>query len=209
MAKLRIKNSNNDTDIVLEMAENEQNILTVMRDAEVYVKSSCGGHATCGDCMIKVVSGEDNLSPPPFEEIKLLGNVFHITKERLGCQTKITGDVTIDISHHDEAADQKKLKNKKHNRNKPKRRRPEEVKEILDERKAASEEKTKMRDNKDEAYFEHWKKEKDPAAPPKKLDGGKRPQPFVVPDLEPITSKSSDELDKSASADKSESEKDA
>ena len=139
----------------------------------------------------------------------MLGNVFHITKERLACQTKITGDVTIDISHHDQAADQKKLKNKKHNKNKPKRRKPEEVKEILDERKAASEEKTKMRDQKDEAYFEHWKKEKDPSAPPKKLDGGKRPQPFVTPDLEPVTSNSTDDTESSESTNKNESEKDS
>jgi ferredoxin len=180
MAKLRIKNS----EIVLDIQDNEQDILSVLKEAEVYVKSSCGGHASCGDCIIKVVSGEDHLTPPPFDEIKLLGNVFHITKERLACQTKLTGDVTIDISQHDEGKDQQKLKNKKH-KSQPRVRKQAQVQEILDERKASSAEKTKARDDKDNSYFEHWKKEKDPDAPPKKLDGGNRPRPFVTPEPEP------------------------
>ncbi|MBT7610959.1 MAG: (2Fe-2S)-binding protein [Bacteriovoracaceae bacterium] len=182
MMKLRIK----DSDISIEIIDKEQNLLSALLDEKIYVKSSCGGHASCSDCMIKIVSGEDNLTPPPFEEINLLGNVFHITKERLACQTKITGDITIDISHHDETADQKKLKNKKHNTKSQSRvRKQAEVKEILDERKASSEEKTKARDEKDNSYFEHWKKEKDPDAPPRKLDGGNRPMPFVTPEKEP------------------------
>lgn len=87
-------------------APRDKDLLTIMREAGVYVKSSCGGHATCSDCIIKVRSGEDNLTPPPFGEIQLLGNVFHITKERLSCQTYLTGDATIDISGHDKASDE-------------------------------------------------------------------------------------------------------
>ena len=55
----------------------------------MYIKSSCGGVASCTDCRIKVIAGEDSLTTPPFEEVQLLGNVFHITKERLSCQAKI------------------------------------------------------------------------------------------------------------------------
>lgn len=86
-------------------------MLEAMKSQGEYVKSSCGGHATCGDCVVKVMSGESNLTPPPFEEIRLLGNVFHITKERLSCQTKLMGDVSVDVSLHDENQDQ--MKNKK------------------------------------------------------------------------------------------------
>jgi ferredoxin len=96
---------------VIDIPE-EKNLLTALRDAGIYVKSSCGGHATCSDCIIKIVSGEDSLTPPPFEELKLLGNVFHITKERLSCQTKITGDVTIDLSNHDKSRDQERMRSK-------------------------------------------------------------------------------------------------
>jgi 2Fe-2S ferredoxin len=90
----------------------EKDLLTALREQNIYVKSSCGGHATCRDCMIKVVGGEDKLSPPTFGEIKLLGNVFHITKERLACQTKISGDVVIDLTAHDKSRDETDLKNK-------------------------------------------------------------------------------------------------
>jgi ferredoxin len=88
------------------------NLLQALREQDVYVKSSCGGVASCSDCKIKVVFGEDHLSAPPFEEIKLLGNIFHITKERLACQTTITGDVTLDLSGHDKRADEKKRQQK-------------------------------------------------------------------------------------------------
>ena len=85
---------------VLEL-NGEENLLQQLKKAGKKIKSSCGGCATCGDCVLVVKSGEMNLSPQSFEELRLLGNVFHITKERLSCQTKITGDVTLDISGHE------------------------------------------------------------------------------------------------------------
>lgn len=63
------------------------------------IKSTCGGCASCGQCVVKIVAG-DALNEPPFEERQLLGNVYHITHERLSCQTYVHGDVTIDISEH-------------------------------------------------------------------------------------------------------------
>ena len=95
----------------IEVAEGE-NLLQALTDKGFYIKSSCGGNASCSDCVIKVVSGEDNLESPTFDEIKFLGNVFHITKERISCQTKLCGDVTIDISAHDKDRDQEKLNQK-------------------------------------------------------------------------------------------------
>mgnify|MGYP000252269903 CR=1 FL=1 len=106
--------------VVVEVEEGK-NLLACLREQNIYIKSSCGGHATCSDCIIKVVSGEDYITPPPFDELKLLGNVFHITKERLACQTCVTGgDVTIDITKHDKATDEDKLKSKTSNYSKKK-----------------------------------------------------------------------------------------
>lgn len=165
---------------VVEIAEGK-NLLAALRETDTYVKSSCGGHATCTDCIIKIVSGEDNLTPPPFEELKLLGNVFHITKERLACQTMITGDVTIDISKHDKATDEEKLKNKTSNYSKKKQPRPLVRKEsdlgkIRQDREVEraqfeAEQKTKTND-----WKNHWEKDKNEA--PKKLMGSKRPKYF-------------------------------
>lgn len=101
------------------MIDEQTDVLTALKASDLYVKSSCGGHATCSDCIIKVVSGEDYLSSPPFDELKLLGNVFHITKERLACQLKISGDVCLDLSSHDKAKDQAKTRSKTSNFKKP------------------------------------------------------------------------------------------
>tara|TARA_B100000886_G_C20292646_1_gene436132 strand:- start:117 stop:434 length:318 start_codon:yes stop_codon:yes gene_type:complete len=61
-------------------------LLDLLREKGVRIRSSCGGHATCGDCVVKVKSGDKLLSAVNFEEKKLLGNVYYITKERLACQ---------------------------------------------------------------------------------------------------------------------------
>lgn len=166
---------------VVEIEEGK-NLLEALRAQDVYVKSSCGGHATCTDCIIKIVSGEDNLTPPPFEELKLLGNVFHITKERLACQTCVTGDVTIDISKHDKATDEERLKNKTSNFSKKKQTKPlvRKEAEIGRIRQEKFDEQSKFeaeQKQKNETWQKHWEKEKDANAP-KKLAGGKRPKFF-------------------------------
>lgn len=107
MNKVRIKAS----DEVFEVDENTS-LLEAFRQKDLYIKSSCGGNGSCSDCIIKVLEGAENLNEPSFDEKQLLGNVFHITKERLSCQTKITGDITIDISAHSKDADEKKRKSK-------------------------------------------------------------------------------------------------
>ena len=88
---------------------NEQDSLFAQLKSNGYnIKSTCGGCASCGKCVIKIVAG-DALNEPPFVERQLLGNVFHITHERLSCQTYVHGDVTIDISEHIEKPVEKKV----------------------------------------------------------------------------------------------------
>lgn len=156
------------------------NLLVALRESDVYVKSSCGGHATCSDCIIKIVSGEDNLTPPPFEELKVLGNVFHITKERLACQTCITGDVTIDISKHDKASDEARLKNKTSNFSKKKQtlvRKESDVQKIRAEKESERAKLDQEEREKKDTWQKHWEKESDANAP-KRLQGGRRPKFF-------------------------------
>lgn len=65
------------------------------------IKSPCGGCASCGQCIVVIRDGQESLSEVSFEEKQIIGNVFHITQERLSCQTTIqSGDVTVDISGH-------------------------------------------------------------------------------------------------------------
>ena len=163
------------------IVEEGKNLLEALREQNIYIKSSCGGHATCSDCVIKIVSGEDYITPPPFSELKLLGNVFHITKERLACQTCLTGDVTIDISKHDLATDEAKLKNKTSNFTKKKLptriRKEPDIKKIRSERADERVKEESANLAKAETWKKHWEKNQDSEAP-KKLAGGKRPKFF-------------------------------
>ncbi len=162
---------------VIDVNENET-LLAALNEAGVYVKSSCGGHATCSDCIVKIIAGEEEVNAPEFDELQLIGNVFHITKERLACQTRLTGNITIDLSGHDKSNDEKKLKSKtasfSRSKNSPvKRRTKTEVEEIRTER----EEKYQEKQTSDDSWHRHWEKDAD-GNPKKKLGGGKRPREF-------------------------------
>lgn len=143
---MKITLSHNDQ--VIEANSNDS-VLTQLKAAGLSIKSTCGGCASCGQCTVVIKKGDSHLQEPTFEEKQLIGNVFHITKERLACQTYLSGDVTIDISSHLEKKKKKVV---------TVRRSREEADQVLEERKAASKEK---RDTK-----------------PKRLGGGKKAKAF-------------------------------
>jgi 2Fe-2S ferredoxin len=154
----------------------EDSLLTQLKKAGKKIKSSCGGCATCGDCVVVVKSGELNLSPQSFEEVRLLGNVFHITKERLSCQTRITGDITLDISAHDKntfTGKGEKVVPKSTNTILKKR---EEVEKSDRENEEKVEEKTQ------DGWYRHWEKDGQDPNRPKKLGGNKKPKAFKFND---------------------------
>lgn len=95
MAKVTLKHNKE----ILEI-NSKQPLLEQLTKQGVILNSSCGGFGTCGDCLIKITKGYDHCSPPTYEEIKLLGNVFHLTFERLSCQLKVITECEIDISAH-------------------------------------------------------------------------------------------------------------
>ena len=157
----------------------EDSLLKQLKDAGKKIKSSCGGCATCTDCMIVVKSGELNLSPQTFEELRLLGNVFHITKERLSCQTKITGDVTLDITLHDKTTSSAKSGASAG---------PKSTRTVLKKReevqKAVRENEEKNRDKPSDDWYRHWENGVEDPSKPKKLGGGKKPRAFNYSDSE-------------------------
>lgn len=61
------------------------------------IDTACVGKGTCGLCRVKVVAGAEHLNPFTDEERKHLGNVYHLTRVRLACRSKLTGDVTIQV----------------------------------------------------------------------------------------------------------------
>jgi 2Fe-2S ferredoxin len=81
--------------VTLDCADGES-LFEVARRNGVPVATACAGKATCGLCRMKILSGEQHLSPFNLGEKKHLGNVYFITKERLSCQARVSGgDVTV------------------------------------------------------------------------------------------------------------------
>ena len=61
--------------------------------------SACGAKATCGLCRVKICAGEQFLTPLNENDKKHLGNVYFLTKVRLGCQARIVapeGDIVVE-----------------------------------------------------------------------------------------------------------------
>lgn len=58
---------------------------------------ACGGQADCGTCRVRVVEGMDNLTPYTVDERELREDFpeHFAVDERLACQCRPTGDVTI------------------------------------------------------------------------------------------------------------------
>lgn len=61
------------------------------------IDTACVGKGTCGLCRVKILAGAEHLNAFTDEERKHLGNVYHITRVRLACRTKPTGDATIQV----------------------------------------------------------------------------------------------------------------
>jgi 2Fe-2S ferredoxin len=80
----------------VDCAEGES-VFEVGRRAGVDISTACVGKATCGLCRVKVLAGEAALSPLNAAEKKHLGNVYFINKLRLACQSRVSGDVVVEL----------------------------------------------------------------------------------------------------------------
>jgi 2Fe-2S ferredoxin len=77
-------------------AADGESVFDAGRRAGVPIPTACVGRANCGLCRVKVIDGEENLSPMVADEKKHLGNTYFISKLRLSCQARVTGgDVVV------------------------------------------------------------------------------------------------------------------
>ncbi len=83
-------------DVVLEVAEGTT-IFGAARKSEVAVPSQCGGRCACALCRVEIIEGGNLVSPIRWDEEEHLGNSFHLTGERLSCQCRVFGDVTVRV----------------------------------------------------------------------------------------------------------------
>lgn len=73
-----------------------ESILEASRRVDAPVHTLCNGVGTCVQCKVRVVEGMERLSKPGPLERDRLGNIFHITHERMGCQARVHGDVVVE-----------------------------------------------------------------------------------------------------------------
>jgi len=74
----------------------DTSLLDAARRCDAPVQTLCNGIGACVQCKVRIIENPENLSVPETLERDLIGNIFHITKERLGCQAKVLGDVTVE-----------------------------------------------------------------------------------------------------------------
>ena len=77
-----------------------ESLFEIGRRGGVAISTACVGKATCGLCRVKIVFGEEQLTPFGPAERKHLGNVYFITRQRLSCQARLLSDdarVTVEL----------------------------------------------------------------------------------------------------------------
>jgi ferredoxin len=77
-------------------AERGSTLLEAAHACEAPVDTLCHGIGACIRCKVILVEGELT-EPTPLERDRL-GNIFHLTGERLACQAKVCGDVRLKLN---------------------------------------------------------------------------------------------------------------
>ena len=72
-------------------------ILAASLDMGFDIDHFCGGHCSCGSCRVVVREGAESLSRPRPDEKMVLGYDAEARGDRLACQARILGDVTVEI----------------------------------------------------------------------------------------------------------------
>jgi 2Fe-2S ferredoxin len=83
---------------VLE-APKKVNLLKFLLENEVTVGNACGGKGLCASCKVTVLEGESSLSRPNDKEVELSERNHLQKNERIACQSKVTGDLTLTTSY--------------------------------------------------------------------------------------------------------------
>ena len=77
------------------LAERGDTLLEVAQRCKAPVHTLCNGIGACVQCKVRVEKDEAQLSEPTALEKDRMGNIFHLTRERLACQTCVLGPITV------------------------------------------------------------------------------------------------------------------
>ena len=80
----------------------EKSVMELAFEKGIPIQSSCKGMATCGECRVLVVEGENQVLPPTSQEMSLIGQGHYIDQRRLSCQLYCFGNITVDVSEQKE-----------------------------------------------------------------------------------------------------------
>lgn len=75
-----------------------QSILDAALDNDIPLQHACGGYCACTTCHVQLVEGQANVSQmEEDEEDRLETKPNRTDRSRLACQTKVNGDITVEI----------------------------------------------------------------------------------------------------------------
>ncbi|MBI3555911.1 MAG: 2Fe-2S iron-sulfur cluster binding domain-containing protein [Deltaproteobacteria bacterium] len=77
---------------------NGKTLLEAALDHDLPLEHACGGYCACTTCHVLITEGAANLSTPEEDELeRLKGKKGVQERSRLACQSKICGNVTVEI----------------------------------------------------------------------------------------------------------------
>jgi 2Fe-2S ferredoxin len=94
MARIIIRNLLNR---VIEVAGQSSTLLQAIQQEGIDWMHACGGKGRCTTCKVMVLNGTENLADPTEAEERYREQGTLGTSERLTCQAKIIGDVSIAV----------------------------------------------------------------------------------------------------------------
>lgn len=88
-----------------------KSLLQIATENGLKIKSLCGGVATCAECRVKIVEGDNSIPEPSKLELNMIGTSYYIDGRRLSCQVHCFGSVTVDLTEQLNKVDtQKKVR---------------------------------------------------------------------------------------------------
>ena len=83
--------------VVCEVKSGES-ILDIALSHGVPIQHACGGFCACTTCHCEIIEGQANIVAPESDEMERLDVLDNRTpNSRLGCQSKVKGDVVIRV----------------------------------------------------------------------------------------------------------------
>ena len=82
---------------ILEVDDTGKTLLQHFQDHQLDWMHACGGKGRCTTCKVKVIEGAENFNTLTDAEMRYRRQNALDDSERLSCQARISGDVTISV----------------------------------------------------------------------------------------------------------------